>query len=274
MFMGIVIVVFFHFFFFVCSVVSHHVVRKAKWKEIQQHADKWNSVDQLLKNMLEKKVITSDQAAGLQVKVVERLSMLRRQQVLLDLLWADIEGPAFLNCTEHVHQDKFSANLKHCISALMPVTSFQQILSRNLVDPDLLQSDGWVVMDFDGSVVPMVLSVAETKTPPHWLQGKFFLEFFDAYNLHDPKTSAFTLRFSFVNSALKAVMKKERAQRSWLDMNPSEQLVKWFQLWIEYVQMCEQSLPEQSNTNCQIRLWLTEIHKKQNFLAPTKKQKT
>ena len=92
-----------------------HIVRRIRHGQLQKIIHHLNELDGMLKDMVEKGSLTEEQGRSVQHTLLDKMNSLRRQQVLLELFWFEIEGPAFLNCSQHIFQglSSFKANQKH-----------------------------------------------------------------------------------------------------------------------------------------------------------------
>ena len=252
------------------------LVRKIKRQEIEKHIENLGELDFMLKTQVEKKVLTKSQGESLQATILDKLSILKRQQALMDLLWKHFDGPAFLNCSEHVCGEKVSRNHDHCIQVVMSFDSFKQNLDRGpFLDSDLLCEKGWLVFDGLRSDENMSVRRANDRLKQLTvLSERVVLDHFDVYGVTDSdsrnvNTPGVTLRMSFVGSALVTVLRKERECRASPEFTPTERLETWFRLWLNYVEGREQR-SMQELVSCQIRLWLCPFEKKVSFLERKK----
>ena len=78
--------------------------RKLRHAELQRSALELRQLDSLRKNLVDPSTLTLLEAESLQTSVLDKY--LRRQQVLLELLWLDVKAPAFLTSGELVINDK------------------------------------------------------------------------------------------------------------------------------------------------------------------------
>ena len=244
------------------------LVRKIKRQEIEKHIDNLGELDAMLKTQVETKVLTKSQGESLQATILDKLSILKRQQALMDLLWKHFEGPAFLNCSEHVSGEKVSRNHDHCIQVLMSFDSFKQNFERDrFLDHDLLCEKGWLVLIGLSSEEDMLVGRAnETLKKQTELRESVVIEHFDVYGVTDSdprnvKTPGVTLRMSFVGSALVTVLQKEKNSTAPAEFTPTDRLETWFRLWLNYVEGREQR-SMQNLVSCRIRLWLCPLEKK------------
>ena len=191
--------------------------------------------------------------------------------MLLELFWGEIEGPAFLNCNEHIFEglSECKAGHKHQKRIMMTFVAFKRLLAQHPIDQFCLQQRGWFVLQFDkfeeevqvGSGQQVICQALKGQT--------FVIDAWDVYGLSEfaVGSAKVSLRMSFVTSALLAVLKKEE-QKALLAKNslsPSVRLEEWFRLWLEFIEQEHDCLH-------QILLWATPFDQKEAHLG-VKKQK-
>ena len=107
--------------------------RKLRHAELQRIALELRQLDSLLKNLVDTSTLTLLEAESLQTSVLDKYNSLRRQQVLLELLWLDVEAPAFLNSAEHVINGDPKKYWRHLSRVTMTFDSFKQLLKTDPV---------------------------------------------------------------------------------------------------------------------------------------------
>ena len=139
---------------------AHTSARQNRHGELQTISLQLSQVDMLLKRMVQSQALTLMEAESIQSSVLDKYNSLRRQQVLLELLWLDIKGPGFLSCSEHVAGDPKRYH-NHLTRVTMTFESFKKLLKTNPIPDKQLAEDGWLCLDFAN--FPEEMSVGEEK---------------------------------------------------------------------------------------------------------------
>ena len=223
--------------------------------------------------MVEKGSLTLEQSQTVQHKLLQKMNSLRRQQVLLELFWKEIEGPAFLNCNEHIFEglSECKSSQKHQTRIMMTFVAFKRLLAQHPIDQFCLQQRGWFVLQFHKFEEEVQVGCGQQVTCQALKGQTFVIDAWDVYGLSEfvPVGSAkVSLRMSFVTSGLLAVLKKEDQKGLFAksSLSPSVRLEEWFRLWLDFVETHEHDCIHQ------ILLWATPFEKKEAYLG-AKKQK-
>ena len=223
--------------------------------------------------MVEKGSLTLEQSQTVQHKLLQKMNSLRRQQVLLELFWKEIEGPAFLNCNEHIFEglSECKSSQKHQTRIMMTFVAFKRLLAQHPIGQFCLQQRGWFVLQFHKFEEEVQVGCGQQVTCRALKGQTFVIDAWDVYGLSEfvPVGSAkVSLRMSFVASGLLAVLKKEDQKGLFAksSLSPSVRLEEWFRLWLGFVETHEHDCIHQ------ILLWATPFEKKEAYLG-AKKQK-
>lgn len=250
----------------IIQVSEQHVVRNLKHRELQRIPDHLNQADNMLKNMVEKGTLTQTQGQSVQNTILDKMESVRRLTLLLELLWLDVEGPAFVNCGEHLAAGLKGKNQKQSVNIMMSFDQFKKLIwNKGIVADDLLK--GWLVLDFS-KLTENVLVGDQNHVKEVSLNESHFVESWDVYGSRPGKDKSVSLRMSFVTSALESVLKKVTAA----SLSHSERLEEWFRLWLDFVEERERRSQQVSEVlACQLLL-ITTPYQEVDYLA--KKQKT
>ena len=195
----------------------------------------------LLKNLVDTSTLTLLEAESLQTSVLDKYNSLRRQQVLLELLWLDVEASAFLNSGEHVTGGP-KKYWRHLSKVTMTFDSFKQLLKTDPLAEKQLANDGWLCFDFRKFHEDVLLEEEKKPVKRTRLEGLWLLEFWDVYGLFDPQPRGpprFSVRMSVVTSALQSLIREEMKAEKSKSMSPCQRLQQWFSLWLDHVQTRE-----------------------------------
>ena len=247
---------------------GHTSARKNRHAELQRIALQLSQLDSLLKNLVDTSTLTLLEAESLQTSVLDKYNSLRRQQVLLELLWLDAEAPGFLSCSEHVSADP-KKYWRHLTKVTMTFDSFKQLLKTDPLAEKQLANDGWLCFDFS-NFHEDVLVGDEKDVKRTRIEGLWYLEFWDVYGLFDPQPRGpprMTLRMSLVSSALQSLIQKEMKAVKSNSMSPRQRFQQWFSLWLDHVETREhRSLHGDIKPKCQIVLWMILESEKRHFI--------
>ena len=168
---------------------------------------------------MDAKTLTLLEAESLQTSVLDKYNSLRRQQVLLELLWLDVQAPAFLNSGEIVINEKDPKKYwRHLSKVTMTFDSFRQLLKTDPIAEEQLATDGWLCFDFKNFYDDVSVKEGEKTVRRTRLEGLWYVEFWDVYGLLDPQPHGpprFSVRMSVVTSALQSLLREEmKAERS------------------------------------------------------------
>lgn len=248
-----------------------HSVRNIRHDELQRTINQLNQVDAKLKDMVEKGSLMLEQSQPVQQKLLQKMSSLRRQQVLLELFWREIEGPAFLNCNEHIFEglSEYKSSQKHQTRIMMSFVAFKRLLAQHPIDESCLQQKGWFVLQFHNFEEEVQVGCGQRVTCQALKGQTFVIDAWDVYGLSEfaVGSAKVSLRMSFVTSGLLAVLKKEadKGPSATSRLSPSGRLEEWFRLWLDFVEHDHDGIH-------QILLWATPLEKKEAYLG-AKKQK-
>ena len=137
--------------------------------------------------MVEEGSLTREQGKSAQRTILDKMNSLRKQQTLLELFWLDTEGPAFLNCNEHIFEglSEFKSSQKHQARIMMSFAAFKRLLAQHPIEQDLLQQKGWLVLQFDNFEEKVQVGSGQQVTCEA-LKGKtFVIDAWDAYGLFE-----------------------------------------------------------------------------------------
>ena len=252
--------------------------RKNRHAELQRIAFYLSQLDSLLKNLVDTSTLTLLEAESLQTSLLDKFNSLRRQQVLLELLWLDVQAPAFLNSGEHVTIGPGGRNRywRHLSKVTMTFDSFKELLKTDPVPEKQLANDGWLCLDFRKFHEDVLLEEEKKAVKRTRLEGLWFLEFWDVYGLFDPQPRGpprFSVRMSVVTSALQSLIKEELKKEKSKSMSPCQRLQQWFSLWLDHVETREhRSLHGDIKPKCQIVLWMILEHEKRKFIEMRKER--
>ncbi len=102
--------------------------RQAIHKGIEEQIASLLQIDASLKEMVENHKMSSQQSLSVQRKIVVKLSKLRRQAVLLELLWLWTEGHSFVAAIDQVAIEVPAKDPKHMTVVQMSFRMFKQLL--------------------------------------------------------------------------------------------------------------------------------------------------
>ena len=251
--------------------------RKLRHAELQRVALELRQLDTHLKNLVDASTLTLLEAESLQTSVLDKYNSLRRQQVLLELLWLDVKAPAFLTSGELVINEKDPKKYwRHLSKVTMTFDSFKQLLKTDPIAEEQLATDGWLCFDFKNFYEDVSVKEGEKPVRRTRLEGLWYVEFWDVYGLLDPQPRGpprFSVRMSVVTSALQSLIREEmKAERS-NSMSPCQRLQQWFSLWLDHVQTREhRTLYGDMKPKCQIVLWMILEHEKRNYVNMRKER--
>lgn len=245
-----------------------------------QHAEMQNAIAQLavmdnqLKTLVQNGVLMRVSAESVQSKIVQMMNCLMRQQVMIEVMWREIESGAFMTSSSTVADASVAKNQKHLTPVCLPIPVFRKLLDEHAIDSYLLESHGLFVLDFD-LLKEKVLIGEFNEQKSQWFSGKHCIEAWVVYGLfckEKPSSNDISLRMSFVSSALQAVIKKEMETQTLPAMSPRARLEDFFTAWLEFVEARERQRRDNSSLVCQIVLLTISLEKKMDYLT-SKKQK-
>ena len=146
---------------------AHTSARQNRHGELQTISLQLSQVDMLLKRMVQSQALTLMEAESIQSSVLDKYNSLRRQQVLLELLWLDIKGPGFLSCSEHVAGDPKRYH-NHLTRVTMTFESFKKLLKTNPIPDKQLAEDGWLCLDFANFPEEMIVGDPKKRSVQEW----------------------------------------------------------------------------------------------------------
>lgn len=251
-------------------------VRQARYKGIEEQIASLLQIDVSLRDMVENHKMSSQQSLSVQRKIVVKLRKLRRQAVLLELLWLWTEGHSFVAAIDQVAVEVPAKDPKHFTVVQMSFRVFKELLEEHPIDEECLQQHGLVCLDFSALCEQVLVQSVKEKT---WdwksFQGKYCIESFTAYVFdHSAPSDSISVRtkLTFLHLALGAVVRKVENQRTDLSMTSSMRLEKWFDLYLEQI-WCHESSQQAASPDCRLILWMIPLQKRLEYLD-SKRAKT
>ncbi|CAE7589330.1 unnamed protein product [Symbiodinium sp. CCMP2592] len=252
-------------------------VRQARYKGIEEQIASLLEIDASLKEMVDKNKMYPQQSLSVQRKIVEKLRKLRRQAVLLDLLWLSTEGPSFVAAIDQVAVEVPGKDPKHLTVVQMSFRMFKLLLDEHPIDEDCLQEHGLVCLDFSG-LRDDVLSQSAKDKKWDWmtLQGKYCIESFTAYVFDDSAPSdsiSIRTKLTFLQQPLGAVVRMAESESGpEVSMTSAMRLEKWFDLYLEQIWTHESSQQAMSPDG-RLILWMIPLQTRLTYLG-SKRAKT
>ncbi|CAE7579943.1 unnamed protein product [Symbiodinium sp. CCMP2592] len=262
---------------FSASFCGDSGVRQARYKGIEEQIASLLEIDASLKEMVDKNKMYPQQSLSVQRKIVEKLRKLRRQAVLLDLLWLSTEGPSFVAAIDQVAVEVPGKDPKHLTVVQMSFRMFKLLLDEHPIDEDCLQEHGLVCLDFSG-LRDDVLSQSAKDKKWDWisLQGKYCIESFTAYVFDDSAPSdsiSIRTKLTFLQQPLGAVVRMAESESGpEVSMTSAMRLEKWFDLYLEQIWTHESSQQAMSPDG-RLILWMIPLQTRLTYLG-SKRAKT